>query len=58
MFRNVDDYDALFESIKHLFVEPDSNGIFMSTEVAWATQKAHVRSAIAKLASNARWGKE
>ena len=58
MFPDVDAYDELFEGIKHLFDEPDGNGIFMSTEVAWASQKAHERSEIATHANKVRWAKE
>lgn len=58
MFPDVDAYDELFEGIKHLFEEPDGNGVFFSPEVLWASQKAQERKEIAMHANKVRWGKE
>ena len=58
MFQNVAEYDTLFDSIKHLFVEPDGNGIFFSPEVQWALVKAYERSEKGKFASKMRWEKQ
>ena len=58
MFPNIDDYDVLFSSIKHLLVELDGNGIYFSPEVQWALVKAHERSEKGKHASKIRWENE
>lgn len=58
MFRNAEDYDLLFDSIKHLLVESDDKGIFLSPEVQWALIKANERSEKGKHASKIRWEKK